>query len=71
MYKQQCAFPCEQCEEQTSVHLGCRVLADFYKKSKYAVSIEQVLGSDCALLCEVLKKNTGTCLLIVVPRPTP
>jgi hypothetical protein len=53
MYKQQCAFPCEQCEEQTSVHLGCRVLADFYKKSKYAVSIEQVLGSDCALLCEV------------------
>jgi hypothetical protein len=28
-----------------------------YKESKYAESIEQVLGSDCALLCEVLKQD--------------
>ena len=45
LHKQLCAFPCEECEEQTSVHLGCK--ADI-KRVKYTVSIEQeILGSDC------------------------
>jgi hypothetical protein len=31
-----------------------------YKESRFAVSVELVLGSDCALPCEVMKTNNGS-----------
>ena len=51
-----------------SLHLGCKVLLvtkPIYrvKTSKQAVSIEQVLGSDCAVLCDVFW-HPVKCLLI-------
>jgi hypothetical protein len=50
IYEQQCAFPCV---EQTSLAARCCWFQGRYKESNYAVAIEQVLGSGCALLCEV------------------
>jgi hypothetical protein len=63
VYKQQC-IPCKECyEHQYILAARCCWFQGRYKKPKYAVSFEQVLGSECALLCEMLISNKK-CLLI-------
>jgi hypothetical protein len=57
IHEQQCAFSREECWEQTHIlATRCYWFKGRYKESKYAISIEQVLGS-FVLCCGVVNKQ--------------